>query len=146
KLLLYFFSVDATEWNGTKAIKWILLRMALSIIVLGLGFYTAKTSAALAVDFGKSPTSFTQRAMFNQSIALPLSKICLPLLSVELDAYFANLKNISPAGNETHYQELLIAYFSNETITKETLLGEESHWPNFLLFVVHYYLNFIMEF
>src|ERR1700722_2695972 len=124
KCLLHFFNVDTSQWDKAKAIKWILSKAVLCIIMLGLGVYTAKTSLVLLVDYAKSPTSYTQNILFNQSIALPLSKICLPLSPFELDDYWAEQEILSSPENSTYYQNLTATFFDNETITKETLLSE----------------------
>src|SRR3984885_9480285 len=141
KRLLHFFNVDTSQWDKAKMIKWILLKTVFCIIVLGLGVYTAKTSLVLMLDYAKSPTSYTQNSSFNQSIALPLSKICLPLSPFELDDYWAEQEILSSPENAAHYQTLTATFFDKKTPTKETLLSIEYAWPNFLLFVVCHYLN-----
>src|SRR3984885_146473 len=146
KCLLHFFNVDTTQWNKAKAIKWMLSKAVFCIIVLGLGVYTAKTSLVLLVDYANSPTSYTPKILFNQSIALPLSKICLPLSPFELDDYWAKQDILSSLENATYYQNLTASYFDKITTTKGTLLSAEYAWPNFLLFVVYHYLNLIMQF
>src|ERR1700733_8302211 len=79
KRLLHFFNVDTSQWDKAKMIKWILSKTVFFIMVLGLGVYTAKTSLDLIQDYAESPTSYAPSSSFNQTIALPLSKICVPL-------------------------------------------------------------------
>ena len=102
KSFLRFFNVDASQWNRWKTIKWILSKILLSIIVLAFTVYTAKTSLVLLLDYAQSPTSYTPKAMFNESIALLPSKICLPLSPFELDSYWAKGENLSPSEKASH--------------------------------------------
>ncbi len=149
KSFLIFFNVDASQWNRWKIMKWILSKILLSIIVLAFAVYTAKTSLVLLLDYAQSPTSYTPKAMFNESIALLPSKICLPLSPYELDKYWVwRGQSVLPSDNNaaTHYQKLLLEFFKDETTAKETLLSTDRAWPPSLLFIVHRYLNFIMQF
>lgn len=144
--LLRFFNVDASKWDQFRLKKWILMKIFLFIIALALGIYTMKTSLPIILDYARNPTSCTSRAVINESITLPPSKVCLPLSPFELDRYWKGSKNISSSKQTAHYQSLISVLSGDITYTKEYLLGRNNKWPEYLLFIAHHYLNLIMQF
>lgn len=140
--LLRFFDVDASEWSRIKIFKWIFLKTFLFITAFGLGIYTVKISWPLVIDYAQSPSSYTQKIVYNESIALPVSKVCLPLSPFELDDYWKEKNDSLPSNETIHYQAKLTEFL--DAGTKETLLNQE--WPHFLLLIVHHYLNLILQY
>lgn len=112
------FNVDPSKWTCiiiTEKLFW-------TVVTVIFIFLTGRTSLELLQQYRSEPTTSRLSIMFNKTIKLATSTICLPIGDGELDVR----QKLDANNTYMSYQGELLNYFERENMSK--ILFLESKW------------------